>query len=285
MTIYKNILEYTRISYKNIQLVYKSYLWIPNQSQLHIHAYVCGQHHHLHHTYLGSQVFRSSTEGSCGGSVANVFFAKAKVCQLDVSIRVKKKVLQLVGTGRKEGRERRKEGGGRREEGGGRRKEGGRRREEGGGRREGGGREQGGGRKEEGGMEEVGGKEGRRREVGGIEDEGRGRENERGMREGWRIGGEEDRDVCMRCMYVRTYEGIYEEAALADEKHMRARARAHTHTHTHLQVTVDDVVLMQVSDGQGDFSAVEAGSVLGEDALPREMEEQLSSVDVLHDKT
>ena len=58
-----------------------------------------------------------------------------------------------------------------------------------------------------------------------------------------------------------------------------------THTHTHLQVTVDNVVLMQVSDGQGDLSTVEAGPVLGEDALPREMEEQLSSVDVLHDKT
>ena len=61
--------------------------------------------------------------------------------------------------------------------------------------------------------------------------------------------------------------------------------RKHTRTHTHLQVTVDNVVLMQVSDGQGDLCAVEAGPVLGEDALPREMEEQLSSVDVLHDET
>ena len=61
-------------------------------------------------SHLRSQVFRSTTEGACGGSIANVFFAEAKVSQLDVSIRVKKKVLQLVGAGREERGGRKDEG-------------------------------------------------------------------------------------------------------------------------------------------------------------------------------
>ena len=103
-------------------------------------------------SHLWSQVFRSTTEGACGGSVANVFFAEAKVCQLDVSIRVKKKVLQLVGAGKEEG--------GKREEEEGRR-----------------GGEQGGGRREEEGEE--GSKGERRREEegrGGRREEKEGRE-------------------------------------------------------------------------------------------------------------
>ena len=42
---------------------------------------------------------------------------------------------------------------------------------------------------------------------------------------------------------------------------------------------------MQVANGQCDLSPVETRPVLGEDALSREMEEQLSAVDVLHNKT
>ena len=82
---------------------------------------------------LWSQVLWSTTEGACGGSVANVFLAETKVCQFDVSFRVEEEVLQLFRGG--EGGERREEEGGegRGGEGGRRRGGQGRRREERGG--------------------------------------------------------------------------------------------------------------------------------------------------------
>ena len=79
--------------------------------------------------YLWSQVLWSTTESSCGGSVADVFLAETKVCQLDVSFRVKEEVLQLFGGGEGRGEEGRGGGEGGERRGG----EGGRRGGEGGG--------------------------------------------------------------------------------------------------------------------------------------------------------
>ena len=51
-----------------------------------------------------------------------------------------------------------------------------------------------------------------------------------------------------------------------------------------LEVAVDDALLVQVLYGQRDLSSVEPGTVLAEDSLAGQVEEELTAIDVLHDK-
>ena len=51
-----------------------------------------------------------------------------------------------------------------------------------------------------------------------------------------------------------------------------------------LEVAVDDALLVQVLYGQRDLGSVEPGTVLAEDSLAGQVEEELTTIDVLHDK-
>ena len=52
----------------------------------------------------------------------------------------------------------------------------------------------------------------------------------------------------------------------------------------YFDVAVEDVVLVQESDGVADLGAVEAGTVLAEPLLARQVKEELAAVDVVHDQ-
>ena len=54
---------------------------------------------------------------------------------------------------------------------------------------------------------------------------------------------------------------------------------------THLQISVHNVVFMQVTQCRDDLSAVESGTLFGKDPLSRQVEKQLPPIDVLHHKT
>ncbi len=47
---------------------------------------------------------------------------------------------------------------------------------------------------------------------------------------------------------------------------------------------IDNVLAVQIAEGAGNLGGVELGALLREDVLPREMEKELPTVDVLHDK-
>ncbi len=53
----------------------------------------------------------------------------------------------------------------------------------------------------------------------------------------------------------------------------------------YLHVPIDYVFRVEIGEGGDDFGAVEARPTLAEDLFPLQMEEQLSSVRELHDKT
>ena len=50
------------------------------------------------------------------------------------------------------------------------------------------------------------------------------------------------------------------------------------------KVTIDDRVLVKVSQSENDFRSVESRTMLGETSFARKVEEQFTAVDVLHDE-
>ena len=61
--------------------------------------------------------------------------------------------------------------------------------------------------------------------------------------------------------------------------------RSRSYNPAHLKVSVHDSHLVKVLDGKCDFGAIEPGAFLGEYTLSRQVEEELSTVDILHHKT
>ena len=57
------------------------------------------------------------------------------------------------------------------------------------------------------------------------------------------------------------------------------------HPATHLQISVHNVVFMQVTQSRDDLGTIESGTLFRKDPLSRQVEKEFSPIDVLHHKT
>ena len=56
------------------------------------------------------------------------------------------------------------------------------------------------------------------------------------------------------------------------------------HIQTHFKIPVNDALLVKVSEGRNNLCAIESCPILGENAFTWQVEEQFTSVDVLHNE-
>lgn len=73
------------------------------------------------------------------------------------------------------------------------------------------------------------------------------------------------------------------------QTHIHKYSHANTHTYSehsscHLEIPVNDVLFVKVSQRQNDFRSIESRSFLSKDAFLRQMNKEFSTVDILHHK-
>ncbi len=65
---------------------------------------------------------------------------------------------------------------------------------------------------------------------------------------------------------------------------MSYRVRVLSNRQADLEVTIDNPQLVKVLYGHGDFCSIETGAIFRKNPLPREMEKEFPSINILHDK-